>query len=92
MQVIKTTTEIRLEEGADLEAFHRKMQQQAEDGGYTLTNYSYAEKTKKSGGEIVELWYIVKVTFVFNDPKDIDKDVDIIYTCSSVYGGDLNLE
>lgn len=68
--VIKNTTEYRLETMEEVESFHKKLQEQARSGGYTLTNFSWAEKQVKSKGEALEEYYQVKCTFVFNNLKD----------------------
>ena len=68
--VIKNTTEYRIETMPEVEEFHKQLQEQAAQGGYTLTNFSWAHKEKKQQGEVVDEWYIVKTAFSFNDPKD----------------------
>ena len=35
--------------------------------GYSLTKSSYVMKTKKSKGEIVELWYVCSIEKTFNE-------------------------
>lgn len=37
----------------------------APEGGYTVTKSSYEIKTKKSKGEIVDMWCICSVTFSY---------------------------
>lgn len=68
--LIKSQNEYRLETMTDVEEFHQKMQQEAADNGYTLSTFSWTKREKKEKGEIVDEWFIVKVTFVFNDSKD----------------------
>lgn len=71
--VIKNTTEYRLETMEEVESFHKKLQEQARFGGYTLTNFSWAEKEEKEKGEVVNTYFQVKCTFVFNTLKFPDK-------------------
>ena len=71
--VIKNTTEYRLETMEEVESFHKKLQEQARSGGYTLTNFSWAEKEEKEKGEVVNTYFQVKCTFVFNNLKFPDK-------------------
>lgn len=68
--LVKSTNEYRLETMSDVEQFHQKMQQEAEDGGYTLSAFSWTKREKKEKGEIIDEWFVVKVTFVFNDSKE----------------------
>lgn len=66
----KSTNEYRIETMDDVETFHEQMQEEARDGGYNLASFSWTKKEKKSGGEVVDEWFLVKVTFIFNDPKE----------------------
>lgn len=67
--LIKSTNEFRLDTMEDVETFHKDLQKEASTNGYTLTNFSWKEVEKKSKGEVIESWFIVKYTFVFNDSK-----------------------
>lgn len=67
--LIKSTNEFRLESIEEVEQFHKELQQEASINGYTLTNFAWKEVEKKSKGEVIESWFIVKYTFVFNDSK-----------------------
>lgn len=67
--LIKNTTEYRLETIEEVEAFHKKLQERAIAGGYTLTNFSWAEKFVKEKQEIVDSYFQVKCTFVYNELK-----------------------
>lgn len=67
--LIKSTNEFRLESMEDVEKFHKELQQEAAANGYTLSTFSWKEVEKKSKGEVIESWFIVKYTFVFNDSK-----------------------
>lgn len=68
--LIKSTNEFRLDTMEDVEAFHKDLQKEASTNGYTLTNFSWAEKEVKSKGEVIESYFQVKYTFVFNNLKD----------------------
>lgn len=68
--LIKSTNEVRLESEEEADIFHKQVQEEAAKLGCTLTNFNKTLKEKKSQGEIIESWYIVKYTLTFNDPKD----------------------
>lgn len=68
--LIKSTNEIRIETKSEVDEFHEKLQAKAQDLNCRVTSWQEAEKQKKSGGEVVEEWYIVKYTLTFNDPKN----------------------
>lgn len=68
--VIKNQTEYRVDSMPEVEDFHKQLQQKAIDEGYTLTNFSWAERAVKEKGEVVDTYYQVKATFVFNTLKD----------------------
>lgn len=68
--VIKNQTEYRVDSMPEVEDFHKCLQQKAIDEGYTLTNFSWAHKEKKKQGEVIDEWFVVKVTFLFNDAKE----------------------
>ena len=71
--LIKSTNELRLETKTDVDDFHREIEQQAADNGFTLSSWNETLKEKKQQGEIVEEYYIVKYTFSFNDPKEPER-------------------
>lgn len=68
--LIKSQNEYRIETMSDVEEFHKQMQNEASDNGYTLSSFSWTEKEVKEKGEVVDSYYQVKVTFVFNVLKD----------------------
>lgn len=68
--LIKSTNEIRIETKSEVDEFHEKLQREADDMGCRVTTWQEAEKQRKSGGEVVEEWFIVKYTLTFNDPKN----------------------
>lgn len=68
--LIKSQNEYRLETMTDVEEFHKQLQKQAADEGYTLSSFSWAEKIVKEKGEVVDTYYQVKCAFVFNTLKE----------------------
>lgn len=71
--LIKSTNEIRVETKDEAERLHQIVNEEAMSNDWTLASWSETKKEKKSGGEIVEEWYIVKYTLVFNDAKDPER-------------------
>lgn len=67
--LIKSTNEIRVESEEDANELHRFYEKFAHDNDYILNSWTQTLRTKKSGGEIVESWFICKVVLVFNDAK-----------------------
>jgi len=67
--LIKNTMEIRVESEEDANALHKYYEDFAHDNDYILNSWTQTYRTKKSGGEIVEEWFICKVVLIFNDPK-----------------------
>lgn len=74
--LIKSTNEVRLENEEDADNFHKEVQEQAEEIGCILSSFTKNLKQKKSKGEIVEEYYQVKYTFVFNDLKDPEYSIN----------------
>lgn len=68
--LLKNTAEFRLETMDDVEIFHKQLQKDCEYENYSLTNFSWSEKTVKAGGEELETYYVVKFTYLFNSAKD----------------------
>ena len=68
--LIKDTVEVRVEDEDAADALHKQMAAEAENIGATLVTWNESIKTRKSGGEIVDSWVIVKYTLVFNDAKE----------------------
>lgn len=70
--LLKSTNEFRFETVEEVEKFHKELQGQASAGQYQLTSFGYTEKVVSKSGEIVEDYFIVKVSFTFNSPKEPD--------------------
>ena len=76
--LIKSTNEIRVDSEEDANALHKYYEDYARDNAYILNSWSQTYRTKKSGEEIVEEWWICKVVLVFNDAKAPDIPLDTI--------------
>lgn len=76
--LIKSTNEIRVETKDEADELHKKMTKEAEERDFTLSAWSETKKEKKSKGEVIEEWYIVKYTFIFNDAKDPERALKTI--------------
>lgn len=68
--LLKTTEEYWLSDLVTVESFHKELQQDAIDQGYQLTAFAYIEKPIKEGKEVVDSYFIVKATKVFDDAKE----------------------
>lgn len=89
--LIKSTNEIRVETKDEAEFLHQQVNEEAMDNNWTLASWSETKKEKKSGGEIIEEWYIVKYTLTFNDAKDPERpmrSIEYNITDSFVMDGD----
>lgn len=76
--LISATNEIRLETMDDVEAFHKEIQNEAEELGCTLATFSWTEKENK---KLEEVYYQVKYKFIFNklaDPTRALNHIDYI--------------
>lgn len=65
----KSTNEYRVETKEDADSLHQELDKMTQDNGWTLSAWAETYRTKKSGGEIIEEWYVCKYTIVFNDSK-----------------------
>ena len=68
--LLKTTEEYWLATLADVETFHKELQADAINQEYQLTGFAYTEKPITEGKEVVDTYFIVKVTKVFDDAKE----------------------
>lgn len=68
--LIKATNEVRVETEEDADNFHKELQQEAEKIGCILSTFTKTLRQKKSKGEVMEEYYQIKYTYVFNDIKD----------------------
>lgn len=67
--LIKSQNEFRCEDMIGVEEFHKFLQEKAETEGYTLSAFSWSEKEIKEKGEVVDTYFQVKYTFIFNTLK-----------------------
>lgn len=68
--LIKVTNEVRVETEEDADQFHKDLQREAEEIGCILSTFTKTLRQKKSKGEVIEEYYQIKYTYVFNDIKD----------------------
>ena len=66
MQLLTEVKTMRVEEEDAAIALIEDFKSKAAAGSYEVTKSSYAMKTKKSKGEVIELWYIVTVTLNYD--------------------------
>ncbi len=65
--LMKTTDVYRVDNEDEAVKMIEKAKDEALNGGYTLTKSSYVIKTKKSKGEIVDMWAVVTMEKTFNE-------------------------
>ena len=68
--LLKATIEYRLNTKEDVDKFHKQCEQEAYDVGYTLTAWTETFKETKVKGEVIDNFYIIKATFVFDNAKE----------------------
>lgn len=68
--LLKTTEEYWLSDIDSVKAFHKELQEDAVKQDYQLLGFAYTEKPIKEGKEVVDSYFIVKVTKVFDDAKE----------------------
>lgn len=68
--LIKATNEVRVETEDDADNFHKELQKEAEQIGCVLSTFTKTLRQKKSKGEVVDEYYQIKYTYVFNDIKE----------------------
>ena len=66
-QLLKTTDVWRVDTEEEAMDMIEDAKNHQISGGYTLTKSSYIMKTKKSKGEITDLWYICSTEKTFSD-------------------------
>lgn len=89
--LIKATNEVRVETEDEADQFHKELQQEAEKIGCILSTFTKTLRQKKSKGEVVDEYYQIKYTYVFNDIKEpfsYLKNIEYNMT-NSVEEGDL---
>ena len=68
--LIKATNEVRVETEEDADNFHKELQKEAEKIGCILSTFTKTLRQKKSKGEVVDEYYQIKYTYVFNDIQE----------------------
>ena len=68
--ILKNTTEYRIDTIEEVEEFHQQLQDQAAEGGYTLTSFSWIKKEVTKQGEIIDEYFVTKAVFTINNPKE----------------------
>lgn len=68
--LLKTTEEYWQPDRDSVEAFHKQLQEDSQVQGYQLCGFAYTEKPIKEGKEVVDTYFIVKVTKQFDDAKE----------------------
>lgn len=68
--LLKTTEEYWIPDLESVESFHKELQHDAVEQDYQLTGFAYTEKPIKEGKEVIDSYFIVKATKVFDDAKE----------------------
>lgn len=68
--LLKTTEEYWQSDRESVEFFHKWLQEDGEKQGYQVAAFGYTEKPIKEGKEVIDSYFIVKVTKVFDDAKE----------------------
>ena len=76
--LIKVTNEVRVETETDADQFHKELQKEAEEIGCILSTFTKTLRQKRSKGEVIEEYYQIKYTYVFNDIKEPNTFLDNI--------------
>ena len=68
--LLKTTEEYWQSDRESVESFHKWLQEDGEKQGYQVATFGYTEKPIKEGKEVIDSYFIVKVTKIFDDAKE----------------------
>lgn len=66
MQLIKKTEQYRVDTEEQAIALIQDFKDNQASGGYEITKSGYTMKTKKSKGEIIDLFFLCDITMNFN--------------------------
>ena len=66
MQLLTETKTMRVADEDDAIKLIEKFKCDAAENNYEVTKSAYTMKTKKSKGEIIDMWYIVTVTLNYD--------------------------
>ena len=73
--LLDNTAKYRLENIEDVRAFEAKCRTEAEENGYQVSKFNYVEKEIKVDNEVVDSYFIVSLSTVFNIAKDPEMNV-----------------
>lgn len=79
--LIKTTEIYRCDSEGEAE---KLIESQKNEFGVNLARYSSTHKERKSKGEIIDEWYHVELTKVFDDEKEPEGRTNINYTFDTI--------
>lgn len=68
--LIKTSEEYWQPDLDSVESFHKWLQKDGEKQGYQIAAFGYTEKPIKEGKEVIDSYFIVKVSKVFDNAKE----------------------
>lgn len=74
--LVSETDVYRVATVAEVEKLHEELKN---DPNFTLGSFSYKTKVQKSKGEVVDEWQLVTVKKLFNDEKEPETFIDIVY-------------
>ena len=61
------------------EAFKLFLEELKKDPTFTVAKYTSQKKERKQKGEIVDEWVRFSVTKLFNDEKEPDREISVLY-------------
>lgn len=67
VQLVKRTDEYKVDTEKEAQDLIDKTKTEQSSEGFELTNFGSAAKNKKLKGEIIDSWFIVKLTKQFNE-------------------------
>lgn len=68
--LLKTTEEYWVSTREEATAFHKQMLEDAALQGYGVDSFAYKEHPIKEGGEVVDSYFTIKATKIFDDAKE----------------------
>jgi hypothetical protein len=74
--LVKSTDVYRVQTVEEVEKLHEELK---DDSHFTLAAFSYQTKVVKSKGEIIDEYQLVTVKKLFNEEKEPDTNIEIIY-------------
>lgn len=68
--LLKATIEYRINTKDEVDAFHKECEKEAYENDYILSAWTETYKETKAKGEVVDEFYTVKTTYVFDNAKE----------------------